>query len=108
MNRRALSLNQSRSDRRSALAVGQQRALEGLARGRLNAIRNSRIIGALNISRVMAAALKDLAVGGPARGRAKRIAIDLEGKLTERSVLRILDRLLACPIAVAHNGENSQ
>lgn len=92
--------------RRVNLTVGQQRALEGLDRGRRNAIRRAKLIGALNAQRVMDQALKDLKAGGPERGRAKRIAIDLGGKLTERSVLRILDRLSVCPIASVHNGEN--
>ena len=131
MNRRALNLtDQSRSGqpavlagggpsmvappasiaaqslRRVNLTVGQQKALEGLDRGRRNAIRTAKLYGALNAQLVMDQALKDLKAGGPARGRAKRIAIDLGGKLTERSVLRILDRLSVCPIASVHNGEN--
>ena len=94
--------------RRVNLTVGQQRALEGLDRGRLNAIRKARTTGAENAMKVMNFALKDLSAGAPARGRAKRIAIDLGGELTERSVKRILDRLLVCPIASVHNGENLQ
>ena len=88
------------------LTVGQQRALEGLERGRRNAIIEARTTGAVNAIRVMEKALIDLNAGGPTRGRAKRIAIDLDGELTERAVLRILDRLSVCPIASVHNGEN--
>ena len=94
--------------RRGKLTVGQQRTLEGLDRGRRNAIKKAKLDGALNAQMVMDQALKDLKAGGPARGRAKRIAIDLGGKLKERSVLRILDRLSVCPIASVHNGENLQ
>lgn len=120
MNRRSLKPNSpsaakptkgmttTASIRRVNLTVGQQKALEGLDRGRRLAIRNAKLIGAMNAKRVMDLALKDLAAGGPPRGRAKRIAIDIGGKLTERSVLRILDRLSVCPIASVHNGENSQ
>lgn len=67
-------------------------------------------------------ALKDLAAGGPARGRAKRVAIDLDAlgvKLTqrstrttisslERSVKRILDKLSVCPIASVQDGTNKE
>ena len=94
-----------KSLRRVNLTVGQQRALEGLDRGRLNAIRKARTTGAENAIRVMDLALKDLNAGGSSRGRAKRIAIDLEGKLTERSVLRIFGRLSVRPIASVHNGQ---
>lgn len=102
------------------LTLGQQKVLEGLDRGRRRAISSAKLIGARNASRVMDLALKDLAAGGPARGRAKRIAIDLETlgvKLSarpssiaskQRSVKRILDRLSVCPIASVHNGENLQ
>ena len=96
------------SIRRVKLTVGQQKVLEGLERGRRNAIREARNTGAVHASLVMTLAMKDLNAGGPTRGRAKRIAIDLGGKLTERSVLRILDRLSVCPIASVHNGENLQ
>lgn len=49
-----------KSLRRVNLTVGQQRALEGLDRGRLNAIRKARTTGAENAIRVMDLALKDL------------------------------------------------
>jgi len=92
--------------RRVSLTVGQQRALEGLERGRRNAILKATTTGAVNAIRVMDFAVKDLNAGGPTRGRAKRIAIDLKGDLTERAVLRILDRLSVCLIASVHNGKN--
>ena len=90
------------------LTFGEQKVLVGLARGRAIAIQNARTLGAMNAELVMVAALRDLNAGGPARGRPKRIAIDLGSRLTERSVLRILDRLLVCPIPLAHNVKNSQ
>lgn len=87
---------------------GQLRALEGLDNGRRLAIKLAKERAADNAKLVMDAALKDLDAGEPARGRAKRIALDLppdrSGKrLTERSVKRILDRLSVCPIAQAQN-----
>ena len=92
--------------RRVSMTAGQVRALEGLERGRLIAIRKAKTTGAANAIRVMEKAMRDLNAGGPTRGRAKRISIDLGGELTERAVLRILDRLSVCPIASVHNREN--
>ncbi|NOS81309.1 MAG: hypothetical protein HOP32_06990 [Nitrospira sp.] len=105
---------------RVRLSIGQQKVLEGLERGRRLAIQNAKIQAALNAQWVMDLALKDLAAGGPARGRAKRVAIDLVAlgvKLTQRSdhtseesmvrsVRRILDTLSVSPIASAQNGQN--
>lgn len=75
------------------LTVGQRKVLEGLEKGRRNAAERSKEIGAQNAVVVIMFANRDIEAGYPARGRAKRIAIDLGGKLTERSVKRILDRL---------------
>lgn len=87
------------------LTPGQQKVIQGMDRGRAIAIRNAKIVGAVNSGLVMNLALKDLNAGGSRRGRAKRIAIDLGGKLTERSVLRILAGLSVCPIPSAHTRE---
>lgn len=93
------------------LLPGEARVLAGLAKGRRQAIEQAKLRGAVNAKLVMQASLKDLAEGNPARGRAKRIAhalppdrFDRLGRqLTERSVKRILDKLLVCPIQVAQN-----
>ncbi len=97
---------------RLKLTPGQQRALEGLERGRRKAIELAKLRAAFNAKRVMDEAIKDLDAGYPRRGRAKRIThvlppdpFDrLRRKLTERSVQRILDRLSVCPIASVQNG----
>lgn len=91
------------------LTVGQVRALEGLAKGRRRAIEQAKARAAENVMLVMKWALQDLEAGEPARGRAKRIALDLppdrsgKPRLTERHVKRILDTLSACPIGLGQN-----
>lgn len=88
---------------------GQLRVLEGLAKGRQLAIEQAKARAAENALLVLKAAIKDVDAGEPARGRAKRIALDLppdrsgKERLTERSVKRILDKLSVCPIAHRQN-----
>ena len=43
---------------------GERKALAGLARGRVNAIRNAKIVGAPNAEQVLTEAMKDLEAGG--------------------------------------------
>ncbi|MDC8451062.1 MAG: hypothetical protein LV473_22325 [Nitrospira sp.] len=96
------------------LTPGQVRVLEGLDKGRRQAIEAEKRAAAINAALVMEAALTDLSAGGAKRGRAKRIALSLgpydrEGRrLTERSVLRILDKLSVCPIALGQNGQKKE
>lgn len=90
------------------LTEGQLRVIQGLEKGRQQAIDQAKARGAVNVKQVMAAAIKDLDEGHPARGRAKRIALSLPPdrsgrRLTERSVKRILDRLSVCPISQVQN-----
>lgn len=96
------------------LTSGQVRVLDGLDRGRRQAIEAKKRAAAIHAALVMEAALTDLAAGGGKRGRAKRIALSLgpynrEGcRLTERSVLRILAKLSVCPIASRQNEHNRE
>lgn len=85
--------------KRPALTKGALRVLEGLERGRQQAIKRARTIGAENALLVIHLANLDAAAGRPLRGRAGRISRVLAGRLSERSVLRIIsDRLSVCPI----------
>lgn len=89
---------------RVKLTPGQQRALEGLERGRKHAIEQAKVEAAKNAALVMNLALIDLNKGRPARGRAGRISRKLGKMLAERSVRRILAKLSVCPIASVQNG----
>lgn len=89
----------NRELKRTALSAGALRVLEGLARGRQQAIQRAKTIGAENALLVLHLANLDAAAGRPLRGRAGRISRALAGRLSERSVLRIIsDRLSVCPI----------
>ena len=97
-----------------ALTAGQLRAIEGLARGRQLAIKRAKERRAINAKKIMKEAIKDLEAGEPARGRAKRIHLNLPlndlGKpiMTERSVKRILDTLSVCPIRQEHTRDKQE
>lgn len=89
-----------------AAALGQK-VLVGLTKGRQLAIQRSRKVGADNAYKVVILANLDMNAGSPQRGRAGRIARNLGGLLTERSVKRILDRLSSVSDSSRHTGQNT-
>lgn len=86
------------------LTPGQLRVIEGLERGRRNAIKQAKDEAAKKAALVMNLALIDRNKGRPVRGRAGRISRQLGKMLAERSVRRILAKFSVCPIASVQNG----
>ena len=68
----------------------QHRGRQGLERGRDAAIRAAQARAAYKRVMVVELAAADVQAGHPDRGRAKRIALSLAGKLSESQVRRIL------------------
>lgn len=79
-----------------------RKILDGMEKGRREAIAKAQARRREHIQRILSLLELDIGKGEPARGRAKRIAADLGGLLTERSVARILDILAVSPKKTRH------
>lgn len=75
-----------------ATVVGLK-VLDGLAKGRQQAIAQAKERAAFHVAKVVIHTNADVAAGKPERGRAGRISRKLGGILSERQVKRILDTL---------------